>query len=43
MKNVTQERMKVLTGIKFSELPLEDAIKHVRGNGKRVIATFEDP
>ncbi len=43
MKNVTEERMKKLTAIKFSELPLDRAIKHVRGDGKRVLATFEDP
>ncbi len=43
MKNVTEERMKRLTAIKFGELPLERAIKHVRGDGKRVLATFEDP
>lgn len=43
MKNVTEERLKKLTAIKFAELPLERAIKHVRGDGKRVMATFEDP
>ena len=43
MKIVTEERMKKLTAIKFSELPLDRAIKHVRGDGKRVFATFEDP
>ena len=43
MKNTTEERMRKLTSIKFSELPLERAIKQVRGNGKRVMATFEDP
>ncbi|MGE5945732.1 MAG: DsbC family protein, partial [Betaproteobacteria bacterium] len=43
MKNVTEERMRKLTAIKFSELPFERAIKQVRGDGKRVIATFEDP
>lgn len=43
MKNVTDERMKKLTAIKFNELPLERAIKQVRGDGKRVLATFEDP
>lgn len=43
MKNVTDERMKKLTAIKFSELPLERAIKQVRGDGKRIMATFEDP
>lgn len=43
MKNVTEERMHKLTAIKFSELPFERAIKQVRGDGKRVMATFEDP
>ena len=43
MKNMTEDRMKKLTAIKFSELPLERAIKQVRGDGKRVLATFEDP
>lgn len=43
MKNVTEERMRKLTAIRFSDLPLNQAIKHVRGDGKRVLATFEDP
>lgn len=43
MKNVTAERMQKLTAIKFSDLPLELAIKQVRGDGRRVLATFEDP
>ncbi len=43
MKNVTEERMKKLTAIKFNELPFDRAIKQVRGDGKRVLATFEDP
>ncbi|RIX41006.1 MAG: DsbC family protein [Rhodocyclales bacterium GT-UBC] len=43
MKNMTEERLKKLTAIKFSDLPLERAIKQVRGDGKRVLATFEDP
>lgn len=43
MKNVTEDRMKKLTAIRFSDLPLERAIKQVRGDGKRVLATFEDP
>ena len=43
MTNYTAERMQKLTAIKFSELPLEQAVKQVRGNGKRVMATFEDP
>lgn len=43
MKNVTQERMVKLTAIKWNDLPLEQAVKLVRGDGKRVFATFEDP
>ncbi|MDR0440492.1 MAG: DsbC family protein [Candidatus Accumulibacter sp.] len=43
MKNVTAERMQKLSAINFSELPLELAIKQVRGSGKRVFASFEDP
>lgn len=43
MKNVTEDRLKKLTAIRFSDLPFERAIKQVRGDGKRVLATFEDP
>jgi thiol:disulfide interchange protein DsbC len=43
MRNVTAERMQKLTAIKFSELPLDYAVKQVRGDGKRIMATFEDP
>ena len=43
MKNVTEERMRKLTAIRFGDLPLERAIKQVRGDGKRLLATFEDP
>ena len=43
MKNITAERLQKLTAIKFSELPLELAFKRVHGDGKRVLATFEDP
>ncbi len=42
-KDVTQARLNQLSAIDFSTLPLEQAIKQVKGNGKRVIATFEDP
>jgi thiol:disulfide interchange protein DsbC len=41
--NLTEERMSVITAINFSELPLDLAVKTVRGNGKRILATFEDP
>lgn len=43
MKNVTDERQKKLSAIKFSDLPFDRAIKQVRGDGKRLLATFEDP
>jgi thiol:disulfide interchange protein DsbC len=43
MRNVTNERVAKLGAIKFSDLPLDQAIKQVRGNGKRVLAIFEDP
>ncbi len=43
MRNHTAERMQKLTAIKFNELPFEYAVKQVRGDGKRVMASFEDP
>jgi len=42
-KNFTELRKAKLAQIKFSDLPLELAVKTVRGNGKRTFATFEDP
>ncbi|MDB5813363.1 MAG: thiol:disulfide interchange protein [Rhodocyclales bacterium] len=42
-KNVTAARINELQQIDFSDLPLANAIKQVRGNGKRVLVTFEDP
>ncbi len=42
-KDVTQARIDELNRIKFADLPLELAAKSVKGNGKRVIAVFEDP
>jgi len=42
-KDVTQARLNQLSAIDFSSLPLNQAIKQVKGNGKRVIASFEDP
>lgn len=41
--DLTRERMDDLNKIKFSDLPLEKAVKLVKGDGKRVIAVFEDP
>lgn len=42
-KDVTQARLDELNRIKFADLPLDLAAKSVKGNGKRVIAVFEDP
>lgn len=42
-RDITQARLDELNKIKFADLPLELATKTVRGNGKRVIAVFEDP
>jgi len=42
-QNLTQERLSKLSAIKFSDLPLDLAVKTVKGDGKRVFATFEDP
>jgi len=42
-RNLTEERLQKLSLIKFDDLPLDIAIKQVRGNGKRVTAVFSDP
>ncbi len=43
LQDLTRARVDQISAVKFSELPLEDAIKTVKGNGKRVMAVFEDP
>ncbi len=42
-RNVTDARLRKLQAINFADLPLDRAIKQVRGDGKRVLASFEDP
>jgi len=42
-QNLTKERLDEINKIKFSDLPFENAVKLVKGDGKRVIAIFEDP
>jgi thiol:disulfide interchange protein DsbC len=42
-RNLTEERLQKLSVIKFEDLPLDIAIKQVRGNGRRVVAVFSDP
>lgn len=41
--DLTDERLRVLTAIKFDQLPLDLAFRMVRGNGKRKMAYFTDP
>jgi thiol:disulfide interchange protein DsbC len=42
-ENLTERRLDELVKFDFSNFPLKDAIKTVRGNGERVMVTFEDP
>lgn len=42
-RDITAERQENLTRIDFSALPLGDALKEVRGNGKRTLVIFSDP
>ncbi|CAB3797367.1 DsbC family protein [Pararobbsia alpina] len=41
--NLTDARASQLNKIDFSKLPLQDAVKVVKGNGLRKIAVFSDP
>lgn len=41
--NLTEERQNKLSAVDFANLPVKDAFKIVRGNGKRKLAVFEDP
>lgn len=42
-RNLTQDRLRRLSAIDFSTLPLGQAIKRVRGKGSRKLALFTDP
>lgn len=42
-RNLTEERINKLTALDFGALPLKDAFKMVRGDGKRKLAIFADP
>lgn len=42
-RNLTEERIRKLSAIRFDSLPLEQAVKIQRGNGRRVMAMFSDP
>ena len=43
LKNLTEAREKELYAIEFDILPLDLAIKNLKGNGKRRLAIFTDP
>jgi thiol:disulfide interchange protein DsbC len=42
-EDLTEKRRAELLKVDFKTLPLDQAVKLVRGNGSRVFATFEDP
>lgn len=42
-RNLTEARSRQLFAIDFSKLPLDLAVKKVKGNGKRKLAYFTDP
>lgn len=42
-RDFTKEKVQAINKVSFADLPLDLAIKTVKGNGKRVIAIFEDP
>lgn len=42
-QDLTQLRLDELNTVKFSELPLHDAIKEVHGKGERTLVVFSDP
>jgi thiol:disulfide interchange protein DsbC len=42
-RNLTREKMDKLTEVKWDKLPLNNAIKVVKGNGARKLAVFTDP
>lgn len=42
-RDLTAERMDMLTRVDFSALPLDKAVKVVKGNGSRKLAVFSDP
>ncbi len=42
-QDYTKARIDEISRIKFADLPFDSALKMVKGNGKRVIAIFEDP
>lgn len=42
-ENLSQKRLDIALKVDFKALPLDRAVKTKRGNGSRVLVTFEDP
>lgn len=42
-RDLTEQRLRQLAAVKFESLPLDQAVRIRRGNGKRVLALFSDP
>jgi thiol:disulfide interchange protein DsbC len=42
-RNLTEDRLRRLNAIKFDSLPLDQAVKVQRGDGRRVLVMFSDP
>lgn len=42
-RSLTEERMAEVNKVDYRQLPLDKAIKEVRGNGKLAVAVFSDP
>lgn len=42
-QDLTATHMELMNRVSFTDLPLQHAIKEVRGNGARKLAVFEDP
>ena len=42
-RNLSEERRRVIFAVDFDKLPLDLAVKKVKGNGKRRLAIFTDP
>ena len=42
-RNITHEKLEKLSSVPFDSLPLDKAIKVVKGNGTQRMAVFEDP
>jgi len=42
-RNLTREKVDKLSEVKFDTLPLDQAVKIVKGDGKRKLAVFSDP